>query len=147
MIDHPHLRLVPPLPADPLVAWLARAQRDARGFVARHGHALLDPSLAGWVLEECAERAWDPAACMGAWQQLRLAELWLRLGNMHRFFPQPRLVVAYHDTLATFLPWLVVQGRLSREHGMRMLDELERAAGPMLERARSTLRERMVRRR
>jgi hypothetical protein len=147
MIDPSHLRLVPPLPADPLRTWLARAERDAQSFVARHGHSLPDPSLASWVIEECAERAWDPAARLGAWDQLRVAELWLRLGNMHRFFPQPRLVLAYYDTLRAFLPWLVVQGRLTRDHGARMLDEHERASGPMLERARDALRERMVRRR
>jgi hypothetical protein len=147
MIQHPHLRLVHPSPTDPLLAWLTQAERDARGFVARHGHALSDPSLAGWVIEECADRAWDPVARAGAWQQLRVAELWLRLGNLHRFFPQPRLVVAYYDTLRAFLPWLVLQGRLTREHGARMLQEHERAGEPMIERARDTLRERWVRRR
>lgn len=145
MIDHPHLRLVPPLPADPRVAWLATAERDARGFVARHGHALSDPSLASWVIEECAERAWDLRTRTGAWEQLRIAELWLRLRNMHRFFPQPRLVLAYYDTLRAFVPWLVVQGRLSRSHGARMLEEHERTAAPLLERARGALRGRMMR--
>ncbi|MET0284341.1 MAG: hypothetical protein ABW352_07720 [Polyangiales bacterium] len=147
MIHPPHLRLVPPLKADPLVAWLALAQRDARGFVARHGHVLSDPSLANWVLEECAERAWDPVARAGSWELLRVTELWLRLANMHRFFPQPRLVIAYYDTLRLFLPWLVTQGRLPRERGVPMLEEHERAAEPLLERARDTLRARMVRRR
>jgi hypothetical protein len=147
MTNSPHLRLVPPLHADPLVAWLALAQRDARAFVARHGHVLSDPSLASWVIEECAERAWDPTVRAGAWEQLRVTELWIRLGNMHRFFPQPRLVVAYYDTLRTFLPWLATQGRLARERGVKMLEEHEHAGGPLLERARDTLRARMVRRR
>jgi hypothetical protein len=136
-----HLRLVPPLPPDPRAAWMHLAERDSRGFIARHGHALPDPSLVAWVLEECAELAWERDQ-RGGWEALRVAELWLRLGSMHRFFPLPRLVVAYYETLRAFFPWLVLHGRLAREHGVHMLAELERAGTPMLERAREQLRQR-----
>jgi hypothetical protein len=141
------LRLVPPLPADPRAAWIATAERDARGFIMRHGHALADPSLASWVIEECAERAFRNCERRGAWELLGVTELWLRLGNMHRFFPQPRLVIAYYDTLRAFLPWLVMQGRLSRDHGSRMLHEHESSAAPLLERALELLKQRQISRR
>lgn len=147
MTAPPHLRLVPPLAADSRATWLTAAERDARAFVVRHGHALADPSLAGWVLEECAERAFDDAARRGAWEQLRITELWLRLGNMHRFFPQPRLVIAYYDTLGAFIPWLTTRGQLSRAREANMLVELEHGGAPLLERARDALRERQARRR
>lgn len=136
-----HLRLVPPLPPNSRALWMQRASRDGQSFIARHGHALSDPSLAAWVLEECAELAWERDQ-VGGWEALRVAELWLRLGSMHRFFPQPRLVVAYYETLRAFFPWLALHGRLARERGVHMLDELERAGTPMLERAREQLRQR-----
>lgn len=135
-----HLRLVSPTP-DARASWTARAERDARAFVARHGHALSDPSLAGWVIEECAELAWDaaPREERGHWTSLRVGELWLRLANMHRFFPQPRLVIAYYETLRAFLPWLAMRGLLAREPAARMLEELERVGASMLEHAREQL--------
>jgi hypothetical protein len=144
-MNHPpaptHLRLVAPARPDARASWTACADRDARAFITRHGHALSDPSLAAWVIEECAELAWDaaPAEQRGSWSSLRLPKLWLRISNMHRFFPQPRLVIAYYDTLRVFLPWLSMRGLLEREHAVRMLEELDRVGLSMLERAREQL--------
>lgn len=137
--ERPHLRLVSEPTQDRQQAWFAQAERTARQFVRRHGHALSDPSLADWVVEQCAELAWEAREGAPRWSSLRVGELWLRLANLHRFFPQPRLVVAFYDTLRAFLPWLASQGLLEREACLQMIDQLEFVRSPMLERARDQL--------
>jgi len=138
-LERPHLRLVAEPGRDAQYAWFERALRCSRQFLLRHGNTLSDPSLADWVVEQCAELAWETREGTPQWSSLRVRELWLRLGNLHRFFPQPRLVVAFYDTLRVFLPWLVARGELSRESCLRMLEELELVRSPMLERAREQL--------
>jgi hypothetical protein len=136
---HSHLRLVAEPVRDAHQAWLARAERDGHHFLQRHGHLLSDPSLAGWVSEQCAELAWEARDGEPGWSALRITDVWLRLGNLHRFFPQPRLVVAFYETLRAFLPWLSSRGELDRELCGRMLEQLELVRSPMLERAREQL--------
>jgi len=137
--EHPHLRLVTEPTHDLQQAWFARAERTSQQFVRRHGNALSDPSLADWVVEQCAELAWESRSGAPQWSALRIAELWLRLANLHRFFPQPRLVVAFYDTLRAFLPWLTTQGQLEREACIAMIEQLEVVRSPMLEKAREQL--------
>jgi hypothetical protein len=134
-----HLRLVVEPVRDLQYAWFERADRGGKQFVLRHGNTLSDPSLAEWVVEQCAELAWEARDGVPRWSGLHVRELWLRLGNLHRFFPQARLVVAFYETLRAFLPWLVARGELSREACLRMLEELELVRSPMLERAREHL--------
>jgi hypothetical protein len=134
-----HLRLVIEPTHEDQQSWYAQAERDARLFLLRCGHQLSDPSLTHWVVEQCAELAWHWRAGRPAWSALRVGEVWLRLANLHRFFPQPRLVVAFYDTLLAFLPWLASQGRLDHTACRAMLEQLERAREPMLERAREQL--------
>ncbi|MEY4512095.1 MAG: hypothetical protein RLZZ450_4217 [Pseudomonadota bacterium] len=136
---HPHLRLVVEPVPDAHHAWLARAEREGRQFLSRYGHLLSDPSLAEWVTEHCAELVWEARDGEPAWAALRITDVWLRLGNLHRFFPQPRLVVAFYETLRAFLPWLSARGELEREQCSRMLEQLEFVRSPMLERAREQL--------
>lgn len=137
--EHPHLRLIVEPSRDAQQVWLARAARDGRQFLQRHGHLLSDPSLTEWVTEQCAELAWEARDGEPRWAALRIADVWLRLGNLHRFFPQPRLVVAFYETLRAFLPWLTVRGELEREPCARMLEQLEFVRSPLLERAREQL--------
>lgn len=134
-----HLRLVIGPPDDLQHAWYAESEREARQFLARAGHLLADPSLAHWVVEQCAELVWQWRSGPPAWSALRVGEVWLRLANLHRFFPQPRLVVAFYETLSHFLPWLVRAGRLDHSLSLAMLDQLERVRSPMLERAQDQL--------
>lgn len=137
---HPVLRLVVEPALDVQHAWYAQAERDARVFLTKHGHLLSDPSLAHWVVEQCAELVWE--SCnreRPCWSLLRLREVWRRLDNLHRFFPLPRLVVAYDETLTVFLPWLVARGQLTREACVTQLEELERVRSPMLDEARTQL--------
>jgi hypothetical protein len=136
---HPHLRLVVEPTHDVQHAWYARADHDARLFLLRHGHLLADPSLAHWVVEQCAELVWEWRRGAPDWSALRVGEVWLRLSNLHRFFPQPRLVVAFYETLHVFLPWLSSQAQLERASCHSMLEQLEAVRSPMLERAREQL--------
>lgn len=123
-------------------AWYESAERDGRNFLMRHGHALSEPCLAYWVVEQCAELVWEWQPEEPSWSALRVGELWQRLDNLHRFFPLPRLVVAHHETLTSFLPWLSSRGQLDRRACTALLDELARASSPMLEEALATLRAR-----
>lgn len=138
--SRPTLRLVVQPTLDLQQAWYARAEHDARTFLMRHGHLLSDPSLAPWVVEQCAELVWQwregAAPC---WSALRVRELWQRLDNLHRFFPLPRLVIAYYETLSSFLPWLAARGQISKETCIALLEELERVRSPMLEEASAQL--------
>ena len=137
--SRPHLRLVIEPTEDHQHAWYAQSDREARQFLARSGHLLSDPSLAHWVVEQCAELAWQWRSGPPAWSVLRIDDVWLRLANLHRFFPQPRLVIAFYETLRHFLPWLAAEGRLERNVSLAMLDQLERVRSPMLERAHDLL--------
>ena len=134
-----HLRLVIEPTDDLQQAWYAQSDREARQFLARSGHLLSDPSLDHWVVEQCAELVWQWRSGPPAWSVLRVGDVWLRLANLHRFFPQPRLVVAFYETLSHFLPWLASAGRLERSLSLAMLDQLERVRSPMLERAHDQL--------
>lgn len=134
-----HLRLVIEPTDDQQHAWYAQSDREAHQFLARCGHLLADPSLAHWVVEQCAELVWQGRSGAPAWSGLRVSDVWLRLANLHRFFPQPRLVVAFYETLRHFLPWLASEGRLERCLSIAMLDQLERVRSPMLERAHDLL--------
>ncbi|MDB4989061.1 MAG: hypothetical protein JWN04_4239 [Myxococcaceae bacterium] len=135
----PYLRLLVAPREDLQQAWYTLADRDLRLFLLRQGHLLADPSLAHWVVEMCAELAWESRAGSADWSALSVGEVWQRLANLHRFFPQPRLVVAFYETLHMFLPWLTTQGRLERHTCLAMLDRLDRVRSPMLERAREQL--------
>ena len=138
----PHLRLVVEPTEARQRAWFARVDRELRSFLARHGHALSDPSLAHWVIEECAELAWTARPDQPGWDALRVAASWHRLSHLHRFFPQPRLVVAFYETLRAFLPWLMQHGRLERGACLAMLQQLELVRSPLLEQARAQLERR-----
>jgi hypothetical protein len=135
----PHLRLIVEPTRDLQQAWYTRAEREGRQFLLQHGHALSDPSLANWVVEQCAELAWEARDGAPSWSALRVGDVWIRLGNLHRFFPQPRLVIAFYETLRAFLPWLSARRELPRELCVRMLDQLEFVRSPLLERAREQL--------
>jgi hypothetical protein len=136
--SRPHLRLVTST-APAQQAWFAQAERDALEHVTRHGHLLSDPSLAPWVVEQCAELIWESQRGAASWDALSIAEVWRRLANLHHFFPQPRLVIAHYETLRVFLPWLSTQGRLERGRCLAKLAELEQASASLLERAREQL--------
>jgi len=120
-------------------SWFDQARSDALAHVTRYGHALSDPSLAEWVVEQCAELVWESKPGAPTWAELSISEVWRRLSNLQRFFPQARLVVAHYETLRTFLPWLSARGQLGRERCFAMLDELELASSPLLEQARAQL--------
>jgi hypothetical protein len=145
LLSRPALRLVVEPTLDVQHRWYARAEHDARLLLMRHGHLLSDPSLASWVVEQCAELAWEWKRGQPCWSALRIEEVWRRLDNLHRFFPLPRLVVAYYETLSAFLPWLVARGQLSRHTCAAQLEELERVRSPMLEQARAQLAMRATR--
>lgn len=136
----PHLRLIANS-SSARERWLTQAQRDARTFVLRDGHLLSDPSLAPWVIEQCAELVLEAGALV--WCALPIELLWKRLANLHRFYPQARLIVAHYETLRVFLPWLCLRGELKREDGLRLLDSLERVSTPMLAQAREQLARRV----
>ena len=137
----PELRLVAATIQEEQQRWYTRADRDLRRFLVHKGHALSDPSLAHWAVELCAELSWESrrAPVPVGWSSLRIAEAWARLANLHWFFPQPRLMVAFHDTVQWFLPWLAEQGRLDRASCICMLEQLERVRMPLLEQAREQL--------
>lgn len=138
--SRPALRLVVEPTLDLQQAWYMRAEQDARTFLMRHGHLLSDPSLTHWVVEQCAELVWEwKDGAAPSWAVLRVRELWRRLDNLHRFFPLPRLVVAYYETLSAFLPWLAARGQLTKQRCVEMLDELDVVRSPMLEEAQQLL--------
>jgi len=141
----PPLRLVVEPTIDPQHEWFARAERDARTFLVRHGHLLSDPSLVHWVVEQCAEFVWEWSRGRPSWAMLRVDDVWRRLENLNDFFPLPRLVVAYYETLRAFLPWLAARGLLERPACLAQLEQLERVRSPTLEEARSQLAARAVR--
>ena len=142
---HPHLRLVVEPTRAAQHAWYARAEHDARTFLLRHGHSLSDPSLTHWVVEQCAELIWQWRPEQPSWSALRVDEIWRSLDTLHRFFPLPRLVIAYYETLSAFLPWLCSRGQLDREACATQLDALELVRSPMLEQARAQLSARALR--
>jgi hypothetical protein len=137
-------RLVVSRARDAQREWMAEARRESQEFLARRGHLLADPSLATWVLEQCAELIGETAEAAPAWGALPLEEVWRRLDNLQRFFPQPRLVVAHHETLRAFVPWLCGRGLLTIVAGEDMLTLLERVSAQALRRARDELARRRL---
>lgn len=123
--------------------WSAAAAQEGRAFLLQRGHVLSDPSLATWVIEQCAELIAEHAAEL-AWSALPVDELWRRLENLQRFFPQPRLVIAHDETLRAFVWWLCGRGLLTRARGEQMLTELERHGGATLARAHEALARRRL---
>jgi hypothetical protein len=119
--------------------WLAQAERDARAFLMKHGHLLSDPSLVHWVVEQCAELVWEWHRSRPSWTVLQVADVWAQLERLHDFFPLPRLVVAYYETLAAFLPWLAARAQIERAECAHQLAELERVCSPTLSEARRLL--------
>ena len=133
------LRLVVAHANDPLREWSREAVREGRDFLVRRGHLLSDPSLATWVIEQCAELIAEVTQGEIGWDALPLEEVWRRLDNLQRFFPQPRLVVAHYETLSVFVPWLRGRGLLTPTRCEEMLAQLERVGAATLRRAREQL--------
>ena len=131
-------RLVIARGGDGTRAWSIEAAREGREFLVRRGHLLSDPSLASWVIEQCAELICETGNDL-AWGALPLDALWRRLANLQRFFPHPRFVVAHDETLRAFVPWLCGRGLLTMSHGEQMLAELQRVGCETLRRAREEL--------
>lgn len=142
----PALRLIVQPTQDVRHAWYTRCAAEGRAFLLCRGHLLSDPSLTPWVIEQCAEFVWEWRGDEApAWSHLRMREIWWRLDQLHRFFPLPRLVIAYYETLEAFLPWLAARGRLERGRGLALLEELEQARSSLLVRAREQLAARAIR--
>ena len=120
-------------------AWSLEAAHESQVFLVRRGHLLSDPSLATWVIEQCAELIVETASGELTWSALPLDALWRRLRNLQRFFPQPRLVVAHDETLRAFVPWLCGRGLLTPAGREEMLSELERVGRATLQRAQQEL--------
>lgn len=121
--------------------WYARADAQAARFVREQRAALYPLPTVEMALRVCADFVWEYRQGEPAWEHLPINYLWQRLALQDALFPQPHLVLAFHDGLQRFLPWLVTQGALSEGACQVQLAELARVKSPLFETACAMLRE------